>query len=687
MVNASETEVFETPRMLNTYGMPGSIDTPTAEAFPEGQFSVSTSIFGGTIRTNLSFQITNSSTVSFRYSRIPSATGDHGGYYWDRSFDFHYLFNEQTKYLPSIAIGLRDFIGTGKYSGEYLVATKGITKNIKLTGGLGWGRLSGTNKHSNIFGRGNERISYSQGFGGTLHANHFFSGTNSPFFNLSYNATPKFQIIAELSSDDYDMEASSSNGFKRGSDLNFAFKYKVAPDFSVIGQLMHGNAFGLSGILTLNPKNSPYKSGIETAPMPLQDNGILLGTQKLMDPNIFNRSAELLELDGIELLSLNITKKTILEVEIVDRNYIDVAQMLGRASRILAKTVPLQVEMFKLKIIDYQSGLDITEVEIMRSAIRENELVFDGPQKLWETVNFDNAPTTINRKQIFFRKNLMWSFYPDIEIMLFDPHSPINGSIGWEAKLNYRLKKSIKINGSIKQPILTALDDIKRGPKEGLPNVRSDYMYYYRDIGIKPYISSLTLDQYFKPLKSIYSQLNIGYLEMMYAGIRSETIWKESKKQYALGLDLTMVKKRNTYGDLSLLDASYSTIIGSIYYDLNSDWNFKLDAGKYLAGDYGATLSLSRTFNNGWEIGAYATLTDVKFSTFGEGSFDKAITLKAPLSWFTGKKSRAYRQTIIKPISGDGGARLYLEDEKLLYESIKIYGQKSFKDNWQRFYR
>ena len=74
-------------------------------------------------------------------------------------------------------------------------------------------------------------------------------------------------------------------------------------------------------------------------------------------------------------------------------------------------------------------------------------------------------------------------------------------------------------------------------------------------------------------------------------------------------------------------------------------------------------------------------------STFGEGSFDKGIFFKAPLSWFTGKKSKAYRQTIIKPISGDGGARLYLEQEKFLYENIKIYDQKSFKDNWKRVYR
>ena len=40
--------------------------------------------------------------------------------------------------------------------------------------------------------------------------NHFFSGSNSPFFSLSYNANPKLEIIAEMSSDDYDMEVSSS---------------------------------------------------------------------------------------------------------------------------------------------------------------------------------------------------------------------------------------------------------------------------------------------------------------------------------------------------------------------------------------------------------------------------------------------------------------------------------------------
>ncbi len=684
--DAKETRSFETPEILNTYGMPGSIDNPTAESFPEGQFSVSSSIFGGTIRSNLSFQITNSVTVGFRYSRIPSSYGNHGGYLWDRSFDFHYLFNKQTKYIPSIAIGLRDFIGTGLYTGEYLVATKNFTENLKATVGLGWGRLSGKNKESNIFGRADDRASLSIGQGGTLHFNHFFSGTNSPFFSLSYKQSPRLELIAEISSDDYDMEVSTSNGFQRKSDFNFAFKYQLAPDLSIMGQFMHGNAIGLSGIIAVNPRNSPYKSGVEPAPMPLLENSAINKTQLLMESDVFSRSAQLLELDGISLINMEIDDE-FLKAEIMNRYYVNVSQMIGRVSRILSKTVPLKVKFFTINMIDHNSGYSVSQVKVERSRLRDFELMFDGPKKLWRSVNIDNSSAGINPSFNLPNTPIVWSFYPDIDIMLFDPHSPINGSLGWEANLAYRIRNSTRINSSLKQPIISGLKDIKRGPKPGLANVRSDSMFYHRDISTKPYVSSLTIDQYYKPYKNIYGQINIGFLEMMYAGVRAEAIWKDVKKPYGLGVDLAKIRKRNTFGDFSLLNESYSTIIGSLYYDAERDWKIKLDAGKYLAGDYGATFSLARTFNNGWEIGAFATLTNVKFSTFGEGSFDKGITIKAPLSWFTGKKTQAYRKTIIRPIAGDGGARLLLEDEKYLYENIAKYDQKNFKNNWNRVYR
>ena len=177
-----KADKFENTSLLNSFGMPGEIDLPSAKSLPDGQFSVSSSAFGGTIRINLSFQILENLTGAFRYARIPSAGGDHRGYYWDRSFDLHYLLNKEKKIVPSIALGVRDFVGTGLYSGEYVVATKSLGSKIKISGGMGWGRFAGTNSYSNIFGK-NGRGRY-RGLGGNFQIDNLFSGINSPFFQL-----------------------------------------------------------------------------------------------------------------------------------------------------------------------------------------------------------------------------------------------------------------------------------------------------------------------------------------------------------------------------------------------------------------------------------------------------------------------------------------------------------------------
>ena len=73
-----------------------------------------------------------------------------------------------------------------------------------------------------------------------------------------------------------------------------------------------------------------------------------------------------------------------------------------------------------------------------------------------------------------------------------------------------------------------------------------------------------------------------------------------------------------------LLD--YETTVGhfSLYYDAGGMFDLEINAGKYLAGDLGVTTTISRKFGSGWEVGGYATFTDVPFNIFGEGSFDKA---------------------------------------------------------------
>ena len=111
-------EKFEDTTSLNNFGMPGEIDLPSAKNLPDGQFSVSSSVFGGTIRVNLSFQILKKLTGAFRYAHIPT-DGNAQGYIWDRSFDLHYLLYKEKSIFPSIAVGIPSInskFGSASYS-------------------------------------------------------------------------------------------------------------------------------------------------------------------------------------------------------------------------------------------------------------------------------------------------------------------------------------------------------------------------------------------------------------------------------------------------------------------------------------------------------------------------------------------------------------------------------------------
>ena len=128
LAKSLEASEFEDTASLNMYGMPGEMDLPSAKNLPDGQLNISTSMFAGTLRINLSFQIFENLTGAFRYARIPG--GEFNGYTWDRSFDIHYLLKREKSSFPAIAIGVRDFIGTGIYTGtsyEYLVQVQVYT--------------------------------------------------------------------------------------------------------------------------------------------------------------------------------------------------------------------------------------------------------------------------------------------------------------------------------------------------------------------------------------------------------------------------------------------------------------------------------------------------------------------------------------------------------------------------------
>ena len=139
--------------------------------------------------------------------------------------------------------------------------------------------------------------------------------------------------------------------------------------------------------------------------------------------------------------------------------------------------------------------------------------------------------------------------------------------------------------------------------------------------------------------------------------------------------------------DFGFGEYDYRVATGHVsgYYDFGHGFQAQLDLGRYLAGDVGGTFTLMRYFENGWKVGAFATVTNVSAEDFGEGSFDKGIVMEIPVTYFTGQPTRSIRPFALRPLSRDGGARLQVNDR--LRETLRSYDQAGFDAQWGRFWK
>lgn len=95
----------------------------------------------------------------------------------------------------------------------------------------------------------------------------------------------------------------------------------------------------------------------------------------------------------------------------------------------------------------------------------------------------------------------------------------------------------------------------------------------------------------------------------------------------------------------------------------------------------GGTLALERQFDNGWRLGAFATVTDVAFDDFGQGDFDRGIMLTIPIGWANGGHLRDTADVTLRPVLGDGGARLNVDGR--LYEIVPPSSGSELADGWE----
>ena len=119
----------------------------------------------------------------------------------------------------------------------------------------------------------------------------------------------------------------------------------------------------------------------------------------------------------------------------------------------------------------------------------------------------------------------------------------------------------------------------------------------------------------------------------MFTGIGAEYLYFKHDSNFAIGLEVFDVSKRDYKMKFGTLDYKNTTYFLNYYYRNYNyiPFDMKFSYGEYLAGDEGMTLELSRSFTNGTKFGVFASFTDVSADEFGEGSFDKGIFFNIPI--------------------------------------------------------
>ena len=131
-INPSNKDLVKTYNNLSpsSWGITGLIDSPSARFRPEGSLLLQINETHPIRRYNVIFSPFDWFEGGFRYVSIqnryysndPEFSGTQS--YKDKNFEFKARLLKETNYLPQLAIGFRDFAGTGLFSSEYLTSSK-----------------------------------------------------------------------------------------------------------------------------------------------------------------------------------------------------------------------------------------------------------------------------------------------------------------------------------------------------------------------------------------------------------------------------------------------------------------------------------------------------------------------------------------------------------------------------------
>jgi len=588
--------------LYNNYGIVGTISTPSARTHDEGVHGIT--VYGGTPNQTVtlsanpfdwleaSFFYTNVEDRPYCYDFTSKVCKQD---FKDKGFNIKLRLKEQGK-LPAIAIGLNDFAGTGIYSSEYIVGSYGINKT-DFHFGLGFGLLDGSdlsfkNPLTFISDKFNDRPSDTKGLGGSFQPSRYFSGeTASPFFGLSHAVRDKLILKLEY---DSSVRPGLVPFRKPKNDFSFGVDYSINDNFSIGLSYERGDYASFKFVYKNNPvqtyQNSQYTRGklrrgdnkYTQLINNLEENGI--GVKKLTE--------------GANSIGLELT-------QVIHPNLAIVQDIINQS----AKDAGINKEI--KKDIEIANLLAVSELD-------------DAYKR--------TAQTIYERRSVKrFSTNTRFQFRP----FLASRESFFRGALLVENNSEFIIRQNLFFNTNLKYSLWDNFEILYIPPVDTFPaQVRSDVKQYLKtmnDEGIL--IGRAQLDYHITPAKNHHIMMSAGIFEDMFSGAGMEYLYFKADTNYAFGVDVFNVRKRDYSWGFGHLDYENTMATANFYYRNYGTipFDMRVSAGEYLAGDVGYTLEFSRSFYNGVQFGIFATFTDVTTQQFGEGSFDKGVFWNVPI--------------------------------------------------------
>ncbi|MFQ2011526.1 YjbH domain-containing protein [Aeromonas veronii] len=663
-VCAAESVIDPYGPSQSDFGGVGLLQTPTARMAKEGEFSANYVDNDQYRRWSISAQpfewfeatLRYTDIRTKKYSKYEDFSGDQT--YKDKGMDFKFRLWQESNYLPQVSVGFRDLMGTGLFDSEFVTASKRYGP-LDFTVGIGWGNIAESGNIKNPFCEYKDswcqRNSGYSGSGGKFEVDSLFHGPAALFGGIEYQ-TPWQPLRLKLEYDGNDYSKEEAGHISQDSPWNVGAVYRVFDNLDSHLSWQRGNT--LMWGVTFRTNFNDMKPAHIDQPRPIYQPDQVPAT--MTDVKWKALTDDLKENAGWQDTEFYTTSNSVTVIG-TQSKYRDQNEALKRTSLLAANYLPGTVD--ELNVVERKANFQLQETRIDLPSIRRANVVQVLGEEQHEKSTVQ-AAGKIQGESIYSseRKSFSYSFDPDLTQSFGGAESFYMYQLGINANADWRINENNSLQSTLFVNLVNNYDEFnyKAPPPDGaaLPRVRTWIREYVDSSNVL--LNNLQLTHMQPLAQDWYGQAYGGYLEMMYAGVGSEVLYRPYGKTWAIGVDANWVKQRDWNNTLKMADYDVMTGYVTAYWQLPfmNNVTAKVSVGQYLAGDKGATFDFSKRFDSGVILGGYATFTDVSADEYGEGSFTKGIYVTIPFDLMLLKPTTAKGSIGWVPLTRDGGQML-----------------------------